>query len=96
MDLYRYAWDRGDAMHFMVNWYRAAFRHPHAFGGDGMVRVPTRIVWGMKDRFFENRMARLSLKHCADASLVELDDATHWLLHEEPERTSQEMIAFFR
>lgn len=96
LDLYRYAWDRDDAMHAMINWYRAAFRHPSLVSGDGAVGLPTRIVWGMQDRFFERRMARLTLDHCADANLIELETAGHWLLHEEPERTSAVMIEFFR
>jgi pimeloyl-ACP methyl ester carboxylesterase len=69
--------------------------YPRTLTGDTTVRVPTRIVWGMQDRFFETRMAKLSVDHCADASLLELPDAGHWLLHEEPELTSNEMIAFF-
>ncbi len=95
LDLYRFAWDRDDAMHAMINWYRALGRHPYPVRGDGLVRVPTRIVWGMQDRYFESRLAHLSLEHCALATLAELPDAGHWLLHEEPERTSEEMIAFF-
>jgi epoxide hydrolase 4 len=95
LDYYRSAWDRDGSMGAMINWYRASFRHPHVVEGDGVVRVPTRLVWGMRDRFFESRLARLSLPHCAQATLVELPDAGHWLLHEEPERTSREMMEFF-
>jgi pimeloyl-ACP methyl ester carboxylesterase len=96
MDFYKYAWDRDGSMHAMVNWYRASFRYPHEVVGDGVVRVPTRVVWGMKDRFFESRLGRFSVTHCANASLLEIPDAGHWLLHEEPERTSNQMIEFFR
>lgn len=95
LDYYRYAWDRDGAMGSMVNWYRAIYRYPHAVTGDGQVQIPVRIVWGMRDRFFESRMGRLSLQHCAHATLVEVPDAGHWLLHEEPELTSREMIEFF-
>lgn len=96
LDYYRYAWARNWSMHSMINWYRAAFRYPVDVPDDSMVRVPTRIVWGMQDRFFETRMAKLSLQHCADATLVEVPNAGHWLLHEEPELTSNQMIEFFR
>jgi pimeloyl-ACP methyl ester carboxylesterase len=92
---YKYAWDRDGAMHSMINWYRAGFRYPPRVDGDGTVRVPTRIVWGMKDRYLESRLARLSAEHCADATLVEMPDAGHWLLHEEPQATSRQMIEFF-
>ncbi|HVM96782.1 MAG TPA: alpha/beta hydrolase [Candidatus Acidoferrales bacterium] len=95
-DLYRWAWFRDGAAHSMINWYRAAFQYPHKIEGDGMVQVPTRIVWGMQDRFFENRMGRLSVPHCANAELIEVAEAGHWLLHEEPEMTSQKMIEFLK
>ncbi len=95
MDLYRYAWDRDDSMHAMVNWYRAAGSGPD-IAGDGQVKIPVRIVWGFGDRFFDSRLAKLSLNHCANATLVEVPNAGHWLLHEEPDLTSQQMIEFFQ
>lgn len=95
-DLYRWAWFRDGASHSMVNWYRAAFQYPHKVEGDGLVHVPTRIVWGMQDRFFENRLARLSAAHCANAELIEVPEAGHWLLHEEPEMTSRKLIEFLQ
>jgi pimeloyl-ACP methyl ester carboxylesterase len=95
LDYYRYAWDRDGSMGAMINWYRAGFRYPYPASGDGTVRLPTRIVWGMQDRFFESRMGRLSTRHCSDVALLEVPDAGHWLLHEEPELTSSQMIDFF-
>jgi pimeloyl-ACP methyl ester carboxylesterase len=96
MDYYRYAWARGWSMHSMINWYRAAFRYPAEAAADQVTRVPTRIVWGVQDRFFDARMPKLSLAHCSDATLVEVPNAGHWVLHEEPALTSREMIEFFR
>lgn len=95
MAYYKYAWDHDGAMGSMINWYRAAFRYPYEVTGDGTVRVPTRIVWGMKDAFLESRLGRLSLKHCTDATLTEVPTAGHWLLHEEPDLTSRQMIEFY-
>lgn len=96
MDYYRYAWARNWSMHSMINWYRAAFRYPVEVAEDSVVQVPTRVVWGMQDRYFDPRMARLSLERCRTASLLEVPNAGHWLLHEEPELTSQQMIEFFQ
>jgi pimeloyl-ACP methyl ester carboxylesterase len=93
---YKSAWSRPNAMRSMVNWYRAGFRYWPAETGDGMVHVPTHIVWGVQEVFMESRLAGLSAKHCDDAQLTEIPDAGHWLLHEEPQRTSQVMIDFFR
>ncbi len=96
MQYYQSAWSRPGAARSMINWYRAAFRYPHNPSGDGLVRVPTRLIWGMQDRFFPSTMLQASARHCVNASVIELPDATHWLLHEEPERTSQAMIEFFK
>lgn len=95
MVYYKSTWAHPGAMGAMINWYRAGFRYPRAVAGDGTVRVPTRIVWGLRDTFLESRLARLSTRHCTDASVVEIPDAGHWLLHEEPDLTSRQMIEFF-
>lgn len=96
LDYYRYAWARNWSMSSMINWYRAAARYPVNVPDDSLVQVPTRIVWGMQDRYFDTRMAPLSLKYCKHGTLLEVANAGHWLLHEEPELTSRELSEFFR
>lgn len=91
---YRTAWSQPGALTSMINWYRAAFRHRVSFP-DPIVRVPTRILWGERDRFLMVEMAHDSLRYCADAELFTFADATHWLQHEEPARVSQVLIDFF-
>ena len=91
---YRAAWSQPGALTGMINWYRAAFRHRAKFP-DRTVRVPTRILWGMRDAFLTAEMARDSLRYCTDAELIQFPDATHWLQHEEPARVSQILVDFF-
>jgi len=91
---YRAAWSQPGALTAMINWYRAAFRHRAKFP-DRTVRVPTRILWGMRDAFLTAEMARDSLRYCTDAELIQFPDATHWLQHEEPVRVSQILVDFF-
>lgn len=93
---YRYAWDHDGAMRTMINWYRAGYRYPDKIEGDATVSVPTRIVWGAKDKFVPVALAPLSAKHCRDAEVIEVADAGHWILHEQPEATSNYLIDFFR
>ena len=92
---YKSAWSRDEAWISMIGWYRAAFRHPEPVAGDGRVTVPTRIVWGMEDRFFDPAMAAMSARHCATVQTTPIERAGHWLLHEEPDLTSRAMIEFF-
>jgi pimeloyl-ACP methyl ester carboxylesterase len=91
---YRAAWSQPGALTGMINWYRAAFRHRAKFP-DRTVRVPTRILWGMRDAFLTAEMARDSLRYRTDAELIQFPDATHWLQHEEPVRVSQILVDFF-
>jgi epoxide hydrolase 4 len=92
--LYRAAWSRPGALTAMINWYRAAFRYRAKFS-DRTVRVPTRILWGQRDRFLMAEMAQDSLRYCTQAELITFPEATHWLQHEEPARVSQLLIEFF-
>ena len=85
---YRRAWGREGAFEAMVNWYRAIVRdrpepdHP-------LVTVPTLVIWGANDPFLEKRLAGASLEHCADGRLRTIDDATHWVIHEDPHRVAE-------
>ena len=92
---YRTAWSQAGALTTMVNWYRAAVRY-RIPSRDRTVRVPTRILWGERDRFLMAEMAHESLRYCADGELFTFADATHWLQHEEPEKISQHLIKFFQ
>ena len=92
---YRAAWSQPGALTSMINWYRAALRHRTPFP-DRTVRVPTRILWGVRDAFLMVEMAQESLNYCPQGELVTFPDATHWLQHEEPARVSELLISFFR
>ena len=94
LDLYRAAWSQPRAMTSMIHWYRAALRHRPSFS-DRTVRVPTRILWGRRDRFLMFEMAQDSLRYCSQAELIPFPEATHWLQHEEPSRVSELLIDFF-
>lgn len=93
---YRAAWSRDDAMRAMLDWYRAASRHLPRPAGDGTVTVPVQVVWGMQDRFFPARMGAWSVSHCRDGRLLEVPQAGHWLLHEEPVLTSEVLLEQLR
>lgn len=91
---YRAAWSQPGALTAMIHWYRAAFRYRAKFS-DRTVRVPTRILWGLRDRFLMAEMAQDSLRYCTQAELIPFPEATHWLQHEEPARVSQIFVDFF-
>ena len=92
---YRAAWSQPGALTAMIHWYRAAMRYRFSFRVR-TVRVPTRILWGERDRFLMAEMAHESLRYCTNGELFTFAEATHWLQHEEPTRVSQLLVEFFR
>jgi epoxide hydrolase 4 len=93
---YKKAWSQPDAMRAMINWYRAAARYWRKTKGNQMVKVPTLMLWGMKDVALSHRMARLSMDYCVDGKLVFFEDATHWVQHDETENVTKFLLKFFR
>jgi len=92
---YRRAWDRPHALRGMINWYRALFRTPQTERMDSLrVTVPTLIIWGRHDVALEWEMARLSLEMCDDGHLETLEEATHWVQHDEPHRVNELIQGF--
>jgi len=90
---YRGAWSQPGAATAMVNWYRNGFIPP---AEDARIEVPTRVVWGMLDPYFPSQLAELSASLCTSGELVQLEEFGHWLLHEDPELTSRQILDFLR
>jgi pimeloyl-ACP methyl ester carboxylesterase len=85
---YRQAWSRPGAFTAMLNWYRAALRHPPDLLGELRVTVPTLMIWGAQDAFLGREMAEPSIELCDEGRLVFIEEATHWVQHEEPGRVN--------
>jgi pimeloyl-ACP methyl ester carboxylesterase len=95
MDLYRSAWDREGAFSTMVSWYRAEFRYPPSREGELRVRVPTLVVVAPDDAFIPSDLTRRSSAFLDKGRLLELEEGTHWIVQEDPERVSRILIEFF-
>ena len=86
---YRRAWSEPGALTSMVHWYRAAFRVKHRPYSDPLVQVPTLLIWGLRDEFLGPGLARSSYALCESARLEWIEDASHWVHHEEPDRVNR-------
>ena len=92
IERYVEAWTRPGRFTAMLNYYRA-LRERQA-GAPQRIAPRTLILWGRQDSFLEMHEAEADLAMCADGRLVTVDEATHWLHLEEPERVNRELIAF--
>jgi epoxide hydrolase 4 len=95
---YKESWARKGALTAMLNWYRAALIRPSKLALDpeaSRVKVPALLIWGKKDRFAGEAMARQSLQYCDDGRLEMFETASHWVQHEEAAQLNNLLSEFF-
>jgi pimeloyl-ACP methyl ester carboxylesterase len=91
---YKEAWSQPGAMTSMINWYRAVIRHMPKLPKEPRVRVPTLMMWGLKDFALSRRMARPSMDYVDDGNLILFPEATHWVQHDEAEAVNHYLLDF--
>ena len=85
---YQEAWSKKNALRSMINWYRAAFRTIFEKSVKSYIDIPTLLIWGMKDFALISDMAQPSIDLCRKGRLVFIEEASHWVQHEEPDRVN--------
>ena len=93
--VYREAWAQPGALTGMLNWYRAGLRVRPSPPPSPRVTVPTLLIWGTKDRALGEELAQPSIDLCDHGLLARIEEATHWLQHEEPGRVNALIGDFF-
>jgi pimeloyl-ACP methyl ester carboxylesterase len=96
MDAYRAAWGQPGAMTGMLNWYRAIFQRKPARLPSMRIKPPTLMIWGAQDHALGRELAQPSIDLCDDGRVVFLEDATHWVQHDEPAQVNQLLLDFLR
>ena len=94
IEKYREAWSQPGALTSMLNWYRAAARYPVQIPADTRIKVPTLMMWGMKDFALSHRMARPSMDHVDEGNLILFPEATHWVHLDAAEEVNHYLIDF--
>jgi pimeloyl-ACP methyl ester carboxylesterase len=94
IEKYKEAWSQPGAMTSMINWYRALIRHMPKLPEDPRIKVPTLMMWGMKDFALTHRMARPSMDYVDEGNLILFPEATHWVQHDAAEEVNHYLIDF--
>ena len=94
LEQYRRAWARPGALTAMINWYRATRQTRTARLPSLRVTTPTLIIWGARDIALSRPLAPKSLDMCDDGLLVFIEEATHWVQHDEPARVNDLILSF--
>jgi pimeloyl-ACP methyl ester carboxylesterase len=91
---YKEAWSQPDAITSMINWYRAGARYFFWLPKEMRIKVPTLMLWGMKDFALTHRLARPSMDYVDEGNLILFPDATHWVQHEASGEVNHYLIDF--
>jgi pimeloyl-ACP methyl ester carboxylesterase len=87
------AWSQPGALTGGLNYYRAT--HLGSFTGESdvissadpslfMVRVPTLVIWGEKDKWLLTGNLEGLEKYVPDLTIKRIADGSHWVIHEKP------------
>jgi pimeloyl-ACP methyl ester carboxylesterase len=102
---YMQAWAQPGALTGGLNWYRASPLYPPTPadpGASGLrleakdfrVKVPTLVIWGEADKALLPGCLE-GLEECVpDLRLVRVPEASHWIIHEYPDRVCSEIEHF--
>ncbi len=93
---YRAAWAQPGAITAMLNWYRALLRKPLPLDQQRRITMPTCLIWGRQDPYANPALAEASIALCDHGTVVWMNDATHWVQHDNPERVNRILIEFLK
>jgi pimeloyl-ACP methyl ester carboxylesterase len=87
---YKHAWRKPGAMTAMLHWYRAIryVIRDQPTAEEVRIRMPALVIWGEDDAQVPVDMAAPSVGFCDHGRLEVIENATHWVQHEEPERVN--------
>ncbi|WP_417622116.1 alpha/beta fold hydrolase [Parasphingorhabdus sp.] len=89
LQVYADAASRPGALRSMINYYRALLRTKDAREiGDGVVDVPTLMIWGEEDAAIDIRCTDGTEEWVPDLELHRLAGVSHWVQQEAPEKVN--------
>jgi len=98
MDRYIEAWSQPGAAAGMINYYRSSVRQSPKDAEAALrpISAPTLVIWGQRDSYLGPELAEPEHDDVPNLDRVErLDDASHWVHHDEAERVTQLLTGFF-
>jgi epoxide hydrolase 4 len=96
LDRYRAAWSAPGALTAMLNWYRAFLRKDLPDSTGCRIAARVLLIWGEQDSYCVRELAEASLRLCDDGRAEYVENATHWVQHDEPERCREILLEFLQ
>jgi epoxide hydrolase 4 len=91
---YQRAWSQRGTLTATINYYRALLRKPLAPAMEYRIWSPTLIIWGKRDAYAVPELAESSKSLCDKGRIVWLNQSSHWVQHDEPDRVTELLTEF--
>ncbi len=95
MELYKSAWAKDNAISTMINSYRADFVDYDTIPENGATPMPVKFAYGEDDAFIPEASALATKDYLGEDNVKILPGVSHWIMAEEADFVSEELIAFF-
>lgn len=95
LDVYKAAWGREHAFDTMLGAYRNDGEDIANIPENGGTQMPVLFIYGAQDKFIPIDVAERTKTYLGDNNVKIYPDLSHWILAEEPEKTSAEIVSFF-
>ncbi len=104
---YLTAWSQPGALTGGLNYYRASPLHPPGENDPGAaavkldpaavtIKVPVLVIWGMDDPALLPCNLDGLEQYVADLQVIKVDQASHWIVHEQPELVCRSIRNFLK
>ena len=89
------AWSQPGAITAGVNYYRASAANPSvAEDWNGIINVPTLVIHGMKDMALTPKILDGLEEYVKDLKIVRIENASHWVLVDDPKSVISNILEF--
>lgn len=103
LEAYKTEWLREGRLQGMTNWYRASplkvadpgkpLTDPPKLPRDKLhIHCDHLLIWGMKDTAVLPQSTQGLEEFCANLTRVEIDNADHWVLHQQPDAVADAVL----
>ncbi len=90
---YLEAWKQPGAIKAGLNYYRAMRLDEES---TGIISVPTLVIWGMRDPYLRPILLEGLEDYVKDLKVTRVEEATHWVMHDEPDVVSSSIREFVK
>lgn len=94
VEAYKYVFSQDGAATPPLNYYRANSLRFNHFRFDNIIDVSTLIIWGDSDKFLNSTMADSHGCLVKDLTVRHIENCSHWVQNDNPERVNQYIKEF--